>query len=71
MENGEIKCQSLFQFVEKEEASLEVREETEYMHLPVQGQLYPKNTLMQSKKLKEAGYYERFVALMEELEKQT
>lgn len=70
MENGEIKCQSLFQFVEKEESSLKVREAAEYMHLPVQGQLYPENTLTQTRKLKEAGYYERFVALMEELEKQ-
>ena len=71
MKDGEIKSQPLFQFEEKEErTSLKVQEQAEYMHLRVQGQLYPKNTLTQTKKLKEAGYYERFVALMEELEKQ-
>lgn len=60
MEEGEIQCQTLFQF-----------QEEQCYHARVQGQLLPKRDLKQVAKLKDAGYFDRYMELMERIKNET
>ena len=94
VEQGEIKCNTLFKFQEKhkdikdieegEAKAMELRHEQSKMtnadmrrkynpdkddvtHIRVQGQLVPKHQLQQVNKLMQAGYYNKFLCLMDEI----
>lgn len=60
MEQGEIQCQTLFRF-----------QEEQCYHARVQGQLLPKRDLKQVAKLKDAGYFDRYMELMERIRNET